>query len=105
MPPKPHKYRAIATVVDGIWFPSKKEANRWIELQLLKRAGSIKFLRRQPRYDLLVGNTKIGVYVADFEYLDNYELVPEDCKGVKTDLYKWKKKHFEAQYGIKIRET
>lgn len=28
----------------------------------------------------------------------------EDVKGIKTDLYKWKKKCVEAQYGIKIIE-
>jgi hypothetical protein len=26
-------------------------------------------------------------------------------KGFKTPLYRWKKKHVEAQYGITIREV
>jgi hypothetical protein len=30
--------------------------------------------------------------------------VVEDVKGFKTPLYRWKKKHFEAQHGIQIRE-
>lgn len=31
--------------------------------------------------------------------------VVEDCKGFKTEIYLRSKKHFEAQYGIRIRET
>jgi hypothetical protein len=30
--------------------------------------------------------------------------VVEDVKGFKTELYRWKKKHVEAQYGIEIVE-
>ena len=40
-------------------------------------------------------------YVADFRYLD-YErggLVVEDVKGMKTDVYRLKRKLFLAKYG------
>ena len=49
---------------------------------------------------------RIGVYRADFKYHDKETMpyVVEDVKGFATALYRWKKKHVEAQYGIVIRE-
>ena len=49
----------------------------------------------------------IGHYVADFAYVDERtgQRVIEDVKGVKTAMYRWKKKHTEAQYGITITEV
>jgi len=104
------KYRAIPTVIDGIRFASKREAARYSELKLLAKAGEIWSLYLQPSYDLHVGltdETCIGRYVADFSYTDvkTGEIVVEDAKGFKTPLYRWKKKHVEAQYGITIREV
>jgi hypothetical protein len=48
----------------------------------------------------------VGHYVADFRYRSGPQglLVVEDVKGVRTALYRWKKKHVEAQYGIQITE-
>jgi hypothetical protein len=112
-----HKFNAVRTEVDGHKFASKAEAKRYAELKMLEKAGEITHLKLQPKFDLHVvgGYVKdvkipIGRYVADFEYVipgyrpltDKY--VVEDVKGMKTDLYKWKKKHVEAQYGITITE-
>ena len=47
------KYKAKKTIVDGIEFDSKKEAERYRELVLLERAGQIQNLRRQVKYVLL----------------------------------------------------
>jgi hypothetical protein len=101
---KPHKYGAVATVVDGIRFPSKREANRWTELRLLELAGEIHSLERQPRLSLDVNGTQIGQYVADFKYRDSATArwVYEDAKGVLTRDCKWKLKHVRAQYGIEV---
>lgn len=100
------KYRAIQTVVDGIRFDSKGEANRWCELRLLERAGTIKDLVRQPIFQLQVRGVDhfrvIGHYRADFSYMENGDLCVEDFKGVMTPLSRWKIKHVEAQYGIKV---
>lgn len=124
MQTKPSKYKAVKTVVDGITFASKKEAQRYHELKCLQAAGKIFRLKTQPRYRLcpmvssammerLDGDAvpAIGDYVADFRYCNTASCVcawgctVEDVKGMKTALYRWKKKHFEAQYGIRIRET
>lgn len=107
------KYRAVKTTVDGVTFDSRKEANRYCELKLLEKAGEIARLELQPRYDLdVIGGVvkdvrfTIGTYRGDFKYLDKRTTtwVIEDVKGFKTPLYRWKKKHVEAQYGIQIRE-
>ena len=121
--PMRSKYGAVKTTVDGIRFDSKKEAVRYCELKLLEKAGEIEDLELQPVFPLLVPSTsgrvmraakaivqggtfQIGEYRGDFKYLDYKRgRIVEDVKGFKTPLYRWKKKHVEAQYGIQIRET
>lgn len=111
------KYRAKACTVDGIRFHSQREAARYLDLRLLEKAGEIKELELQPEFPLYAScelpivperdPLKLGVYRGDFRYIDarNGEEIVEDVKGFKTPLYKWKKKHVEAQYGIQVRET
>jgi hypothetical protein len=108
------KYGATPTTVDGIRFHSAKEARRYGELKLLEKAGEIRELELQPRFPLLTpvpgsttGRARVGDYVADFRYREGQKglLVVEDVKGFKTQAYRWKKKHVEAQYGIQIREV
>lgn len=102
-----HKYGAKRTEVDGIKFDSKKEAIRYRELKLMMYVGEIDDLKIHPRYPLIVNGTKICDYIADFEYIRDYgrQKVVEDTKGVKTDVYRLKKKLFELLYGIKILES
>lgn len=102
-----HKYGAKPTTVDGIRFASMAEAKRYAELLLLAKAGQVECLEIQPVYVLTVGERFIGRYIADFRYYDmrTGALCVEDVKGVKTPLYRWKKKHVEAQYGITITEV
>lgn len=99
------KYRNRKTVVDGITFDSKKEANRWGELRLLEQAGQISELRRQVPFELVVGCMKIAKYIADAVYVENGQTVVEDCKGYRTREYRLKKKLMLACHGIEIRET
>jgi hypothetical protein len=107
-----HKYGAVRTAVDGVTFASKAEARRYAELKMREKAGEIRDLELQPKFPLCVRNRSqydddlIGVYVADFRYREgpNGILRIEDVKGMKTALYRWKKKHVEAQYGITITE-
>jgi hypothetical protein len=102
------KYRAQPVVIDGIRFASKGESTRWHELKLMERAGLIVELDRQRRFRLNAeGGQKVGEYVADFTYRQRpgMQFVVEDYKGFPTPLYLWKRRHFEAQYGIKITEV
>lgn len=102
------KYRAIPTVVDGVRFASKAEAKRYGELKLLERAGQVRGLLLQPAFVLHAVRegrlVAVGKYVADFAYQKDGALVYEDVKGMRTPLYRWKKKHVEAEYGIQIQE-
>lgn len=99
------KYRAVPVVVGGIRFASKAEARRYGELWLLEKAGEITQLELQPKYALMSAGERIAWYVADFRYVQNGALVVEDVKGVKTPVYKLKKKLAETQYGIEIKEV
>lgn len=108
------KYHARKTTVDGITFDSRKEANRWTELRLMEKAGMIKDLERQKPFELIpsqkdpdTGKTieRACYYLADFVYTENGNIVVEDCKGVKTDVYILKRKIMLYRYGIRIRET
>lgn len=100
-----HKYGAKATTVDGHRFASQAEARRYGELKLLEKAGEITNLELQPKYPLLVNGVVIAHYVGDFRYHVKGLPVVEDVKGVKTPLYRLKKKMLRAQYGIEIAET
>lgn len=105
------KYGAVKTVVDGVTFDSKAEARRYVELKALRDAGEITHLLLQPRYGiyarpLTLDPVLVAHYVGDFQYYTkDGELIVEDVKGVKTPMYRLKKKFIEAHYGIQIREV
>ena len=104
---KKNKFNAKKTQLDGLVFDSQMESRRYIELKILEKVGKIKNLEMQKRYILEVQGQKIGSYLADFVYekVPEGEVVIEDVKGFRTALYRWKKKHVEAQYGIPVTET
>ena len=123
------KYLNHKTVIDGIQFDSKKEAQRYQQLKLLERAGEISNLKRQVKYELIPAQYIDGKcversvsYVSDFEYdekvqfrnrtvmLDRHDVtatqhIVEDCKGMRTQEYIIKRKLMLKVHGIRIRET
>jgi len=105
------KYGNIKTVVDGIVFDSKKEAKRYGELKLLEKAGKIYLLVLQPEYIIaapcVINGRKMAArkYRADFSYIQDGKEVTEDCKGMKTDMYKLKRHLMKSIHGIDILET
>lgn len=92
-------------------FDSEKEYARWIDLLWMQRAGQIKNLARQQKFELIpkqrYGNRTIRptYYIADFVYERDGKMVVEDVKGMKTDVYKIKKKLMLWRYGVMIKET
>lgn len=103
---KPSKYRNKRATVDGIKFASRREAKRYGELQLLVKAGEVRDLRLQVPFDLIVRDIKVCRYVADFVYTDAMgRTVVEDVKGVKTPVYKLKRRLMFACLGIGILEV
>ena len=104
------KYGNVPTEVDGYVFDSKAESARYSELKQMMLAGLIANLELQPKFDLTVQGVKIGSYIADFRYRDIEKgvSVVEDVKSeatAKKELFRWKKKHVKAQYGIEIKEV
>lgn len=123
------KYHAKKTVVDGIEFDSKKEANRYSELKILERAGKIKNLQMQVPFVLIPAQyeeskeiTKRGkekivkklverkvVYKADFVFYEDGKMVVEDTKGYRHggaySVFVLKRKMMLEKYGIHIVEV
>lgn len=105
---------AEATVVDGIRFPSGKQARRYAELKLAERAGQIIGLQIEVTIPLVVNGVSIFPkgYRADATYVENiqdpwgsWKFCIEDSKGMRTELYEVKCKLIKAIYGITIKET
>jgi hypothetical protein len=103
--PAASKYHNKKTEIDGIVFDSKREANRWVELQYMEKAGAISGLSRQVPFKLEVNGILVCVYKSDFAYVEQGEYVVEDAKGMKTDVYRIKKRLMWACLGIEIRES
>jgi len=106
---KRSKYGNVKTVVDGITFDSKKEAQYYSDLKWREKAGQVDDIQLQPVFPVSINGIKVFTYRADFSYVDVSGKTPRevvvDVKGVKTSLYRVKKKCVEAQYGIKIVEV
>ena len=103
------KYGNKKTEYLGDIYDSKKEADFAKQLDLMKHAkGRDRVLRyyRQIPYKLEVNGQLICTYILDFlvEYFDGRkEFI--DVKGVRTDIYKIKKKLLKALYNIDILEV
>lgn len=114
---------------DGVVHDSRKEANRWMQLNFLQRAGEITNLQRQVEFVLIHDQRELSTevykrgknkglpkegkllehkvcYVADFVYTDlkTGETVVEDTKGVKTKDYILKRKMMLYFHNIRIKE-
>jgi len=79
-------------MIDGHRFPSLAEGRRYKELKLLEQAGMIYGLKLQSPFPVIVIDKYICTYLADFDYYNGAGRVIEDVKGVKTPVYKLKKK-------------
>lgn len=105
-------------MIDGEEFDSKHEAERWIELRYMERAGLIYELQRQVTFvlipkqvDEITGKVleREARYVADFAYRDRetHKLIVEDAKSeaTKTKDYILKRKLMLYRHGIQIKEV
>jgi hypothetical protein len=99
------KYGARKVTYDGIAFASLKEGARYLVLKALQQAGRITNLRLQVPYPCKVGDVLICKYIADFTYVEDGKEITEDAKGVRTPIYRLKKKLIKALYGIDIKEV
>lgn len=109
---KQNKYHNIKTIYDDIKFDSIKESQVYARLKTMENFGLIKDLELQVEYELmpkfeLYGKTyRKTTYLADFRYFSNEDnkIHVIDVKGVKTDVYKLKKKMMAYIHKIEIEE-
>lgn len=103
------KYGNVKTERAGLTFDSKKEADYYEELCLRAATGEIENLQCQYKIPIIINGDKVCTYVADFVYLVGSGAgrikVFVDVKGVRTPMYRLKKKLCKALYGIDIVEV
>lgn len=109
---KARKYGNRKTVVDGVTFDSKREAEYWHQLCLQQRAGLIFDLRRQVTFELAPGVKFAGAkraqpalrLIVDFVYRTRAgQQVLEDVKGVVTAAFTIKRHLLKAVHGLEVR--
>lgn len=103
--PAKSKYGNKETEVGGHKFDSRKEARFFLQLQ---QDPTVKSIRTQVKYELIPKQQgeRACSYVADFvvEYHDGRTVV-YDVKGMKTDVYRIKRKLMLWVHGIQIQEV
>jgi hypothetical protein len=102
-----NKYRAKAVVTDEGRFASQREYAHWCEMKLQEKAGWISHLERQKKFRIEINGHHICDYVADEVFFDTAtgKRVVVDVKGVKTPVYKLKKKLMKALLNIDVVEA
>ena len=126
------KYKNKKVCVNGLYFDSKKEAKRFMQLLEKQQNGEISSLQTQVKYVLIPsqyesyerygkkgqklkdGRSMVErecAYIADFVYIDNAsgETVVEDVKGYRRDgaynIFTIKRKLMLYLKGIKVNEV
>ena len=126
------KYKNKKVCVNGLYFDSKKEAKRFMQLLEKQQNGEISSLQTQVKYVLIPSQyesyerygkkgqkLKDGrkmvereyAYIAEFVYIDNAsgETVVEDVKGYRRDgaynIFTIKRKLMLYLKGIKVNEV
>lgn len=111
---KESKYKSRKVTLDGITFPSQKEANKYAELKILQRAGEVIELELQPVFLLLEGHRdKNGKWHRPIKYKADFRVTYKDgkievidTKGYQTPAYRMKKKMLLDRYpGINFLEV
>lgn len=100
-----NKYGNKKTVVDGITFASKKEAEYYGYLKLRVKAKEILSFELQYKLPIEINGVKVCTYICDFKInhlSEEEEFI--DVKGFKTPEYRLKKKLVLAWLGIEIIE-
>lgn len=102
--PKRSKYGNRKTVVDGIKFDSKREAQYYCSLKQLERAGQVYEVELQKPYALSVNGQLVCTYRCDFAFYDALQKRNRvvDVKGVETPEFKLKRKLMRAVLGIDV---
>lgn len=111
-----NKYGNRKIIIDGIERDSIAESNRFEQLKILQRVGTIQNLQYQVKYELIpkqqgqYRNERAVTYIADYVYDvvmpdGSLRQVVEDCKGHRTKDYIIKRKLMLYIHGISVKET
>jgi hypothetical protein len=104
-----HKVRCC-----GETFDSMLECERYKYLKVLEQQKVISNLQRQVKYVLLPSQKDSRTqktiereitYLADFVYEKGSQTIVEDVKGLRTDVYKIKRKLMLYFHNIRIKEV
>jgi len=98
---KKSKYHNNRVIVDGIRFDSQLEADKYLDLKLQLRMGTIAGYCRQPEFILVegLGMEKPVTYRADFIVFNldgTCEII--DTKGMQTEVFRIKHKQFKQKF-------
>jgi len=117
---KPNKYRNKRVVVDGWPFDSNLEADRYEQLKLLQKIGTVGWFLCQVPFRLPGGIIYRADFLVVWHYAQSVRTVQyretlvtfdshgsnfvtiEDCKGADTRVSINKRKQVEAIYGITV---
>lgn len=104
------KYGNQVAEYQGEKYQSRKEARYAKLLDTLKRAvrpeERVVSWERQVPFEIVINGVKVCKYLADFKVLfadGRTEII--DVKGMRTDIYKLKKKLVQACHGVEIKEV
>lgn len=94
---------------NGKVYMSKLESRYRAHLDMLKKAANSKErvikIEEQVPFEIVINGQKICKYLLDFRVTYENRIEHIDVKGMKTDIYRLKKKLVEACYPIKIKEV
>ena len=99
---KPNKYHNKRT--NG--YASVKEAAVAANLKILALAGKIQDYQEQVPFEIVPKYNGMPAvrYIADFTFVENGRKVVADAKGMRTPVYKLKKRLLAQLHGIMIEE-
>lgn len=104
-----NKFGAIKTVVDGITFDSRHEAEVYTNLRIQQSLGQISNLQTQVPIQVEVHGVHAFTYLADFSFIRDGVKHYQDAKGYRKgsayQLFKLKQKVIAAAIGITVEEV
>ena len=99
------KYLNKKCEYQNIKFDSLKERNHFIYLKQLEEKGTIRDLKLQVKFPVVVNKKLLCSYIADFTYYDEFGYHVVDVKSpitAKNPVFRLKKKLVEALYNFEI---
>lgn len=95
--------RARHRIVDKIRFKNSYQADRYMELKALERAGKITGLEAMKRIPLVVNGMRVETYTATFSYKRDGQWILVDANEL-SDLTRLKHRLVKALLGVEVIE-